>query len=115
MAKNKCIDFLRHKNIVDKNELKYFETIVFSYNSDYDTTYDELYQKLNIAIDNLSELQQAIIKMKLEGMDYNEISENLEISVSKVHKNIKKAYSEMRKQNMDSYILLVISQLIFMD
>ena len=30
IAKNQCISFLRHKNVIDRNNLKYFETLLFS-------------------------------------------------------------------------------------
>ena len=48
IAKNRCISFLRHKNVIDRNNLKYFETLLFSATSEYDTTYDDLFLKLNI-------------------------------------------------------------------
>jgi len=43
IAKNRCISFLRHKNVIDRNNLKYFETLLFSATSEYDTTYDDLF------------------------------------------------------------------------
>lgn len=96
IAKNRCISFLRHRNVIDRNNLKYFESLIFSTTSEYDTTYDDLFAKLNLAMDNLSDLQKQIVKMKLEGKDYAEISEELNVTHSQIHKNIKKAYSKIR-------------------
>jgi RNA polymerase sigma factor, sigma-70 family len=96
MAKNRCISFLRHKNVIDRNNLKYFESLIFSTTSEYDTTYDDLFTKLNLAMDNLSDLQKQIVQMKLAGKNYEEISNELEVTHSQVHKNIKKAYMKIR-------------------
>lgn len=96
IAKNKCISFLRHRNVVDRSNLKYFESIIFSSTNEYDTTYDDLFTKMNLAMDKLSDLQKQIIRMKLDGKDYAEISEELKVSHSQVHKNIKKAYTKIR-------------------
>ena len=30
IAKNRCISFLRHKNVIDRNNHKYFESLLFS-------------------------------------------------------------------------------------
>lgn len=96
MSKNRCISFLRHKNVIDRNNLKYFETLVFSTTSEYDTTYDDLFIQLNLAMDNLSDLQKRIVEMKLAGKSYDEISDELNVTHSQVHKNIKKAYFKIR-------------------
>ena len=96
IAKNRSISFLRHRNVVDRSNLKYFESLIFSSTTEYDTTYDDLFTKLNLAMDNLSDLQKQIVRMKLEGKDYTEISEELNVTHSQVHKNIKKAYTKIR-------------------
>ena len=96
MTKNRCISFLRHKNVIDRNNLKYFESLIFSTTSEYDTTYDDLLMRLNLSMENLSDLQKQIIKMKLEGKEYSEISDELNVTYSQIHKNIKKAYTKIR-------------------
>lgn len=97
IAKNRCVSFLRHKQVVDQHNLKYFESVVFSATTEYDTTYDELLEQLNLAMEKLSDLQKQIIKMKLEGKNYSEISDALKISPSQVHKNVKRAYDKIRE------------------
>ncbi len=99
MSKNRCINFLRHKNVIDRNNLKYFESLVFSTTSEYDTTYDDLFTKLNLAMDNLSDLQKRIVDMKLAGKNYDEISNELNVTHSQVHKKIKK---HTRKSDLSS-------------
>lgn len=111
IAKNRCISFLRHRNVIDRNNLKYFESLIFSTTSEYDTTYDDLFVKLNLAMDNLSDLQKQIVQMKLAGKNYVEISDELNVTHSQVHKNIKKAYTKIRSfidntPDNTSYILL---------
>lgn len=96
IAKNRCISFLRHKNVIDRNNLKYFESLIFSTTSEYDVTYDDLFTKLNLAMDKLSDLQKQIVQMKLAGKNYTEIAEELNVTHSQIHKNIKKAYTKIR-------------------
>lgn len=96
MAKNRCISFLRHRNVVDRHNLKYFESLIFSTTTEYDTTYDELFARLKSTMENLSDLQKQIVRMKLKGKDYTEISQELNVTYSQVHKNIKKAYLKIR-------------------
>ncbi|WP_065219165.1 MULTISPECIES: sigma-70 family RNA polymerase sigma factor [Butyricimonas] len=116
MSKNRCISFLRHKNVIDRNNLKYFESLIFSTTSEYDTTYDDLFSKLNLAMDNLSDLQKRIVEMKLAGKSYEEISDELNVTHSQVHKNIKKAYSKIRSfidKNPDESKYLLLLYLFF--
>lgn len=116
MSKNRCISFLRHKHVIDRNNLKYFESLVFSTTSEYDTTYDDLFSKLNLAMDSLSELQKRIVEMKLAGKNYEEISDELNVTHSQVHKNIKKAYSKIRSfidKNSDESKYLLLLYLFF--
>ena len=116
MSKNRCISFLRHKNVIDRNNLKYFESLIFSTTSEYDTTYDDLFSKLNLAMDSLSDLQKRIVEMKLAGKSYEEISDELNVTHSQVHKNIKKAYSKIRSfidKNRDESKYLLLLYLFF--
>lgn len=113
IAKNRCISFLRHKNVIDRNNLKYFETLLFSATSEYDTTYDDLFLKLNIAMDKLSDLQKQIVQMKLAGKDYSEMSEELGVTHSQIHKNIKKAYDKIRHYAEKSEAIMLILSPLF--
>lgn len=112
MTKNRCISFLRHKNVIDRNNLKYFESLIFSTTSEYDTTYDDLLIRLNLSMENLSDLQKQIIKMKLEGKEYSEISDELNVTYSQIHKNIKKAYTKIRS-DMDKTLHVPTDLLFF--
>ena len=98
IAKNKCISFLRHKQVTDRHNVKYFESVIFSANTEYDTTYDDLLEQLHLAMEHLSDIQKQIIEMKLKGKEYKEISDTLKISMEQVHKQVKKAYAKVREQ-----------------
>ena len=98
IVKNHSVSFLRHKQVTDRHQVKYFESVVFSATTEYDTTYDELLDQLDLAMESLSDLQKQIISMKLEGKNYSEISDKLHITPSQVHKNVKRAYAKIREQ-----------------
>lgn len=99
LAKNRCISYFRHRNVMDRNALKYFESLLFSATNEYDATYDELLSQLQRNIDKLSPLQQKIIQMKLTDKNYVEMSEELGVTLSQIHKNIKKAYNKIRQNS----------------
>uniref|UniRef100_UPI004027BD0F sigma factor-like helix-turn-helix DNA-binding protein n=1 Tax=Butyricimonas virosa TaxID=544645 RepID=UPI004027BD0F len=77
------------------------------------TTYDDLFLKLNIAMDKLSELQKQIVQMKLTGKDYSEMSEELGVTHSQIHKNIKKAYDKIRHYVRKNETLMLILSPLF--
>ena len=73
---------------------------------------EELFLKLNIAMDKLSDLQKQIVQMKLAGKDYSEMSEELGVTHSQIHKNIKKAYDKIRHYaGKSETIMLILSPL----
>lgn len=96
ISKNRCISYFRHLQVEDRHALKYFESMLFTASSEYDTTYDELHNRLQLAMGELSPLQQAIIRMKIEDKNYAEMAEVLGVSISQIHKNVKKAYEKIR-------------------
>ena len=96
IAKNRCISFLRHKQVEDRHNLKYFESVVFTAATEYDTTRDELLDRLHLAIDQLTPLQRQIIDLKMAGKTYDEIADDLTLSHTQVHKNVRRAYAKLR-------------------
>lgn len=96
IARNLCMSYFRRRSVLDHNKLKIFESLDYTSSSEYDTTYDELARVLDLSFEHLTLEQRQIIRLKLQGRDYNEISAELGISSSKVHKNIKKAYAVIK-------------------
>lgn len=97
IAKNRCISYFRHRDVIDRHALKCFEALVFSASSEYDTTYDDLFLQLNLTMDKLTPLQQKIIRLKLADKSYAEMAEELGATPSQIHKHIKKAYDIIRR------------------
>ena len=64
-------------------------------------------------MDKLSELQKQIVQMKLTGKDYSEMSEELGVTHSQIHKNIKKAYDKIRHYVRKNETLMLILHLYF--
>ena len=63
-------------------------------------------------MDKLSNLQKQIVQMKLAGKDYSEMSEELDVTHSQIHKNIKKAYDKIRRNvGKSETIMLILSPL----
>lgn len=102
IAKNRCLSYFRHREVIDRHSLKCFEALLFSASSEYDTTYDDLFLQLNLTLDKLSPLQQKIIELKLADKSYAEMAEELGVTLSQIHKNIKKAYEKIRQNAKSS-------------
>lgn len=96
IAKNLCLNNLRHKKIVDNSNLKLIESIIYS-QSESNDSYDILFQKLTNCINQLPENQKKVINLKFIGYDYELISQILNIPKGSVHTNIKRAYKYIRK------------------
>ena len=96
IAKNRCISFLRHKEVEDRHNVKYFESVVLSAATEYDITRDELLDRLDLAIEQLTPIQRQIIDLKMAGKNYDQIAEHLELTHTQVHKNVRRAYAKLR-------------------
>jgi len=66
--------------------------------------YNELYGKINNAIDELPENCKTIFKLnRFQGLKYSEIAEKLAISIKTVEANMTKALKHLRR-HMDKYV-----------
>lgn len=65
--------------------------------------YNELYEKINSAVDELPENCKTIFKLnRFQGLKYSEIAEKLAISIKTVEANMTKALKHLRR-HMDEY------------
>ncbi len=97
-VKNKCIEKIRRKKI----EKKYIsEQIIEETNNTNDEDNFEkliLIDKVNKSIDKLPKKCQSVFKMsKIEGLTYNEIAEEMGISVKTVEGQMRRAFILIRE------------------
>lgn len=120
-VKNRCIDFLRHKTIVQKsvNRLQdeYMEPLQLKYHS-LEAFNDSLFYEPDIetviqnAIDSLPEkCKQIFILNKIEGKKQKNIAQELNISVNTVENQMTIAYKKL-KELLKDYISLIIFLII---
>jgi RNA polymerase sigma-70 factor (ECF subfamily) len=126
MLRNHCVDYLRHKNVVDKYTLHYVAKIKgeerlynydFSYNnSEHPFLYQELEKQIQNVIDRLPERCREIFLMsRIDGLKNREIAAKLQISTQAVEKHIGKAIrilSEQLEKNDSIYLRIIILSLI---
>jgi RNA polymerase sigma-70 factor (ECF subfamily) len=108
MARNGCLNYLKHKALVDNYEIDYLAHICGSeqlYNYDFlhkaDETllYNELQRQIEKVMETLSPRSRQIFTMsRFEGLKNREIAEQLGISVKVVERHISKALTVFRKQ-----------------
>lgn len=99
------MNFLRHKNIVDKHEERLVETII-SWNTECADEHNELSNEIERCMSLLSAQQQQIIRMKSEGKSYREIAQQLNISEGTVNTHVARAYKVFR-ENFGHSLMLV--------
>ncbi len=95
-TRNRCMNFLRHKDIVDKHEERLVEAII-SWNAECTDEYSELSREIERCMSFLSVQQQQVIRLKSEGKSYKEIAEKLNISEGTVNTHIARAYKVFRE------------------
>ncbi len=93
-TKNRCMNFLRHKDIVDKHEERLVEAIL-SWNADGNDD-GELKAEIERCMNLLSDKQRAVVSLKTKGKSYQEIADILKINVGTVNTHIARAYKVFR-------------------
>lgn len=105
-TKNGCINFHRHLNIIDKSESRITETMLQC--DECDTRENErMYQDLEKCMSELSPQQRIILELKVQGNDYKQIAEALNISQGTVNTHINRAYTYFRKKFFYFFLLLL--------
>lgn len=127
MVRNSCINYLKHRAVVDKYHIEYLAKIKGEeklYHADFlcDTEYPLLYDELNNIIqDTISTLsercREVFLMSRFEGLKNKEIAEKLKISTTAVEKHIAKAIKifevQLRNKSLPGeYIIIILSWLI---
>lgn len=98
MVKNRCIDFLRHKNVVNKNEGIYIEEIYSSWTAKEYAEYEYKINKMQEGIRNMSpQMRHIVEEFFLKERKCSEISRELNISDNTVRTHIARALKILRK------------------
>ncbi|MDR0430375.1 MAG: RNA polymerase sigma-70 factor [Tannerellaceae bacterium] len=109
LVKNKCVDFLRHRMIVDeyKQELKLKLASLEEINKAFGTD-EEIERFITDAINKLPDrCKEIFIKSRIEGKKYREIADELNISVNTVENQMAIALKKLRVELKDFLPLLL--------
>ena len=109
VARNAAVDYLRHLQVEDKYKFLMAEAMINV--PDMDEEIDEqVYDKVNLAIESLPEQCRLIIKLNvLEGKKYQEIAEELGITINTIRTQVSRGYKKLREilaEEMDTSILV---------
>ncbi|MEG0796727.1 MAG: RNA polymerase sigma-70 factor [Odoribacter sp.] len=103
-TRNRCMNFLRHKNIIDRHENRLVEAII-SWNLESQEEDLALNSELQRCINLLTPQQQLIIRLKSEGKSYQEIADLMNINTGTVNTHIARAYKIFR-ENFGNHLLI---------
>jgi RNA polymerase sigma-70 factor (family 1) len=96
-VKNRCMNFFKHLDVIDSNNLKLAESIIHSNTLTYEDN-QEVIKRVRECLDKLSATQKVILEKRIfESRTYKEIAEELNISELTVHTHIKRAYKFFRE------------------
>ena len=117
MVKNRCLDYLKHKSIVEEYKLYIEENHYYEVQSkvgslqgmDSDVLDDEAIRKLlTNALETLPpRCREIFFKGKLEGMKYKEIAKEMEISEKTVENQMQIAMKKLSATLKDNPLLLI--------
>lgn len=94
-ARNSAFNFLKHNKILDTNRKKITEAMLFVSDS-WCEEEENLLNNLFEVIDQLPPQQKAIMILRFEGKSYDEIAQELGISLKTINNHIYKAYIFLR-------------------
>ena len=97
VARNAAVDYLRHLQVEDKYKFLMAEGMIHI--PDIDEEIDEqVYAKVNLAIESLPKQCRLIIKLNvLEGKKYQEIAEELGITINTIRTQVSRGYKKLRE------------------
>jgi RNA polymerase sigma-70 factor (ECF subfamily) len=102
-VQNRCIDWHRHNKIVnDHKKYLLLNNSFFEYDTENYLTWSELNEHVEAAMSKMPEkLKEAFEMNRKEGLKYQEIAENLCVSVRTVEVRISQALEFLRKELID--------------
>ncbi len=96
-VKNKCRNYFKHLGVVDSNNLKLTEAIIFSNSLAYEDN-QEIILRVKKCMEHLSPTQREILERRIfKQQTYKEIAGEMDISELTVHTHIKRAYKYFRE------------------
>jgi RNA polymerase sigma-70 factor (family 1) len=122
MVRNSCLNYLKHKDIVERQKLEYLTQsegeerlfyVDFFIDAEHKLLYDELKEQIQIVINSLPERSREIfILSRFQGLKNKEIADKLKISTTAVEKHISKALQSFSvyfkdKYPLDIYIIIL--------
>lgn len=97
VARNAALDYIRHLKVVDNNKCLVAESILYTSEAD-EAMDEEIYERINNAIARLPEQCRLIIhKSVVENKKYQEIAEELDISINTIKTQISRGYRKLRE------------------
>ena len=98
IASNLCKNRFEHNKIVLEFASNYRQTEVTA-SPEFEMEMNEFNDRLKNAINSLNEKNRTVFLMnRIDGLTYNEIADNLGLSVKAIEKRMKNALDELKKQ-----------------
>lgn len=108
-VKNKCLNRLKHLNVVDKHKQWLWEAQVYADIPEVNLD-SELMQKVYATIDELPDQSQKIFRdCVLNGKKYREVAEDMGISINTVNTQMKRAYKFLRAKLGVAFMIFLTS------
>ena len=123
MTRNRCLNYLKHKSIVDKYTVSYLarakvgEERLYNYDFSFAENghpylYQELEQQIQRIMDSLPErCREVFLLSRFQGLKNREIAERLHISLHTVERHIQRAlriFAEALEREQSVYLQILI-------
>lgn len=103
-VKNKSLNRIKHLNIIDKHNIRVKEAYLNAEVLPEDDADEELLGRINSVIDNMPPQMKKVFELhSYSGLKYNEIADELDISINTVKTHITRGFSILR----DKLLLLI--------
>ncbi len=113
MVKNKCLNSLRHKSIIENHTpMLTQELLEAAHDTKYRLEKEELYRILHQAIDELPPRCREVFELHLQDKKNEEIAQILNLSIETVKTQKRNAMSILRKRLGGLYFLLIILRIM---
>lgn len=111
LAKNECLNYLKHKGVEDRNKQKLVEALLFSETSGWGREDEEAQVRVRKCLDMLPPKQREVLTLRyFEGLKYTEIALQLGISPETVETHVKRAFRFFRNN-----LLTIMTIVLFYD
>ena len=111
LAKNECLNYLKHKGVEDRNKQKFVEALLFSETSGWGREDEEAQARVRKCLDMLPPKQREVLTLRyFEGLKYTEIALQLGISPETVETHVKRAFRFFRNN-----LLTIMTIVLFYD